>query len=65
MFRKITSIAAALATTATLAVAAVPANADNDIQIGNRSQFVQSGGTVQARPQTLAFKPGRLVISNS
>lgn len=36
-------------------------NAVNDIKIGNRSQFVQTGG-VAARPQTVAYKPGRYII---
>jgi hypothetical protein len=42
-------------------------NSVNDIKIGNRSQFVQSGNTSQptqqasitGRPQTLVFKIGR------
>jgi hypothetical protein len=46
----------------------------NDIKIGNRSQFVQSADTpppaiqqtaITGRPQTLAFKIGRFVISNA
>jgi hypothetical protein len=44
----------------------------NDIKIGNRSQFVQSASTPPpsqqttsaGRPQTLAFKTGRFIISN-
>ena len=48
-------------------------NGVNDIKIGNRSQFVQSAATppppnqqanITGRPQTLAFKISRFVISN-
>jgi len=60
-----------MATAMTLALAAgMPgtAHADtapNDIKIGNRSQFVQSAGATAARPQTLAFRPGRFVTNNN
>jgi hypothetical protein len=48
-------------------------NGVNDIKIGNRSPFVQSAVTppppnqqanITGRPQTLAFKISRFVISN-
>jgi hypothetical protein len=63
---------------AVLASSAVASGDDtttvNDIKIGNRSQFVQSADTppppvqqttITGRPQTLVFKIGRLMISNT
>lgn len=46
------------------------ASAENDIKIGNRSQFSNAGAntmdssTITGRPQTLVFKVGRFVTSS-